>query len=443
MVIIMILERLYNKARRCIFDAIESMPSLIAKPLSLVVVYMQNANNINEIKKITREKQCSPYTIKNMMVNNILIIRLDSIGDMMWTTPFIRELRRNFPDANIDMIVRPVASTVLKNCPYIDNIYEYDCPVGDNDKQEKNEVKKARAEDFMQSLLKKKNAQYDYVFLPREIFMGDMLDNIYLAQYSRGKYLFGRSYGTNQIELARSHYAKKIFSAFSLMIKPEHEVLQILDELSLVGKSYKSTAMEVWLSQEEADFASDWCAVNNLKNNDIVIGVGLKGSAASRSWKIENYKAVFSSVKAYRGRKVWFVLLGDRALSQADVAGLGSFGNVIDMAGKTSLRQVVALLSRITVYLGADTGIMHVATAFKKPVVEISGHFQNGRIMDSGSAVLVGPWNVEKIVLEPPGGLDGCVGWCTASYSHCINQVRPEQVAEALRIMFDKLHFEK
>lgn len=49
-------------------------------------------------------------------VNNILIIRLDEIGDVVMTTPFIRELKRNFPKANITLIVKPQIYNLVELC---------------------------------------------------------------------------------------------------------------------------------------------------------------------------------------------------------------------------------------------------------------------------------------------------------------------------------------
>lgn len=52
----------------------------------------------------------------------ILVLRLDEIGDSVLTSGFLRELRRNYPQAQIDLVVKPVAATLMQLCPYVDSV---------------------------------------------------------------------------------------------------------------------------------------------------------------------------------------------------------------------------------------------------------------------------------------------------------------------------------
>ena len=54
-------------------------------------------------------------------IKQILVVRLDEIGDMVLTTPFFRELRRNYPEAEITLVVKPAIYNLMELCPYIDN----------------------------------------------------------------------------------------------------------------------------------------------------------------------------------------------------------------------------------------------------------------------------------------------------------------------------------
>lgn len=59
-------------------------------------------------------------------VENILIVRLDVIGDMVLTSGFIRELRKNFPNANITLIVSPLVYPIVELCPYVNEVLTFD-----------------------------------------------------------------------------------------------------------------------------------------------------------------------------------------------------------------------------------------------------------------------------------------------------------------------------
>src|ERR1700733_13544472 len=56
----------------------------------------------------------------------ILVIRYRFIGDTILTVPFLRNLRRHYPQAKIDVLVGPQSGEVLQGCPYVDNLIEFD-----------------------------------------------------------------------------------------------------------------------------------------------------------------------------------------------------------------------------------------------------------------------------------------------------------------------------
>ena len=61
-----------------------------------------------------------------MNSDRFLIIRLSSIGDIILTTPLVRALRKAYPDALIDYLVKEEFRELLVNNPHIDNVYSFD-----------------------------------------------------------------------------------------------------------------------------------------------------------------------------------------------------------------------------------------------------------------------------------------------------------------------------
>ena len=55
----------------------------------------------------------------------ILVVRLDAIGDTVLNTAFLRELRRNAPEAKIDLVVQPRVADLYKICPYVDEVHTF------------------------------------------------------------------------------------------------------------------------------------------------------------------------------------------------------------------------------------------------------------------------------------------------------------------------------
>ncbi len=56
----------------------------------------------------------------------MLVIRLDEIGDVVLTTPLLRELRRNLPRAWITLVVKKQVYNLVVNCPYVNEVLSFD-----------------------------------------------------------------------------------------------------------------------------------------------------------------------------------------------------------------------------------------------------------------------------------------------------------------------------
>lgn len=63
---------------------------------------------------------------KGVYSKSILIVRPEGIGDMICTIPFLRELKRNYPDYRIDLVCSPIEENMMELCPYINNIFVFD-----------------------------------------------------------------------------------------------------------------------------------------------------------------------------------------------------------------------------------------------------------------------------------------------------------------------------
>jgi len=90
-----------------------------------------------------------------------------------------------------------------------------------------------------------------------------------------------------------------------------------------------------------------------------------------------------------------------------------------------------ALLKRCRLYIGHDTGAMHIAAAVGVPVVEISCHPKTGSPYSWNAPERFGPWGVPCRVLRPERPLPPCREECDAREPHCITQITAEEVLEA------------
>ena len=125
-----------------------------------------------------------------------------------------------------------------------------------------------------------------------------------------------------------------------------------------------------------------------------------------------------------------FVLLGDTYTKCDDI----TFGkDVLNLCGQLTLRETVALLRHVALYIGNDTGLMHIASACGCAIVEVSSFAKDGdeACGVSSSSSRFSPWSKEALIVQPLQQLDGCEGMCQMPYAHCITQVSVEAVLEA------------
>ena len=83
-------------------------------------------------------------------------------------------------------------------------------------------------------------------------------------------------------------------------------------------------------------------------------------------------------------------------------------------------------------YIGSDTGLMHMAAAMKKAVIELSVALPRCPLTNGSNPARMGPWGVKAKILMPKKALDNCKDICKYPFSHCINTITPKEVVEAL-----------
>jgi heptosyltransferase-2 len=95
--------------------------------------------------------------------------------------------------------------------------------------------------------------------------------------------------------------------------------------------------------------------------------------AESRRWGVANYTELAKRTVSERGLKV--VLIGgpEDEVEGERIGASGGASQVVNLAGKTSLREVAAVLSRARFFVGNDSGPAHLAAAVGAPVVVLSG----------------------------------------------------------------------
>lgn len=177
------------------------------------------------------------------------------------------------------------------------------------------------------------------------------------------------------------------------------------------------------------------------EDNDVRIAVALVGSKPVRSWPAQKYAEVFRQlVEENGGKRFTFVLLGGNdSFEAAKTVKDALRENVLDLTGKTTLNQAMSVVSLCDMYIGSDTGLMHMASVARIPVIELSASSDITPDYWGSSPERTGPWLVKNIVLRPQKPGEGCAYFCSKTYPHCIDLISVEEVYSSMKMLISEL----
>ncbi len=269
--------------------------------------------------------------------SSIAVLRMSALGDVVMTLPLVRTLQQAFPHAKLYWIVSRPFHAIVEGLPGVELIV-IDKPGG----------------PVSWWRLRRQLRQYDFDWLlvPQASMRANLVT---LATRARRKVGFGALH---------SRDLQRWFVHETARAEPEHLVDRFLRFAEHVGARERVLDCSLPLRAEECARARETLAgCAGLK-----LAVVLAASKAERSWPLERYRDVLNRLAARRACTV--VLVGsaaERALAASLREGLQA--PVLDLVGKTDLRQLAAILGEADALLAPDSGPVHVARAMDTSVV--------------------------------------------------------------------------
>lgn len=284
---------------------------------------------------------------------NILITKPSSLGDIVLALPALRALRMSFPEAKISWLIRPEFAQLIENHPHLDEIVTFDRKL----------LGKAwfhpGAFGALLSLIRKlRRSNFDVIFDFQGLFR-----TASLAWLSGCKTRFGMA---NAREFATIFYTHKIPQD----IESIHMVDYYLKIIQAAGASEFGVEF-VFPSNPDAENSVDrLLASHGIKENYAVL---ISGSAhQDKCWPPERFAQLADKISSQYN--LYIVATGS-ASESGIVEKLQEKAKVpiANLAGQTSLSELVALLKRAKLAVSNDTGPGHIAAAVGIPLVLMFG----------------------------------------------------------------------
>ena len=282
---------------------------------------------------------------------NILVISLAGIGDTLFATPLIHELRANFPAATIDALVLwPGSKHLLEGNPHLNSVHQ------------KNLIRAGKAES-LRFLWQLRKGKYD---LSINTHPQSRVHYRAVARFINARVRVSHEYdnagGWDRLLVNRT--LKQDYG--------KHAVENNLALLEAVGarRLLPRHEYEVFLSPAELKWAEDFIARHNWSGRKLLgihVGSGGTKNLPLRRWPLDHYLALFKELRQAHPELGVLLFGGPEEEKDHQVIQAQTSPDQVLIAQTASLRQAAALLKHCDLFLSVDTALMHLAAAMKVP----------------------------------------------------------------------------
>lgn len=337
-------------------------------------------------------------------IKKILVIKLRHIGDVLLTVPVFRALKENFPDSHISALVNPGTEEMLTGNPLIDEIIVFDRAI----------EKMSPMQKYIEELTFLRSIRQKNFDMTVDLTNGDRAAII--------SFLSGARYRLAYVAYKGFAFKRYLYTHLAQNYPRMHTVKHNLDILGQNGLAYKDTSLFLYISDHDRDFIK-----SIIGTNQNMVHVHPTASLLHKCWKDE-YMADVISWLVRQGKKVVVTSSPDkketdkakRILSLVFSRLTNYASQVIDLCGKTTIKQLAAISEASDLFFGIDSAPMHIASAVGTPVVAIFG---------PSSETLWEPWCQKKLVISKnlPCRLP-CKNKRNCQTHECINSIMPGEV---------------
>ncbi len=262
----------------------------------------------------------------------ILVIRFSSIGDIVLTSPVLRCLKKQMPQARVHYLTKKRNADLLEANPYIDHIHLFD-----NDLDATiNELRKER---------------FDLII--------DLHHNLRTLQVKRKLRVWAYSF-------RKLNFLKFLFASLKINLLPKmHIVDRYLDTVKHLDIKNDEQGLDYFIPEYE-EFPLETLP-EAYKNGFIALVLG--GTYFTKRLPASKYRSILDMPNKK------FILLGGKHEKEIATEIINwQTGNVLDYVGKLTINQSATLIRESSLVITNDTGLMHIAAAFRKKILSVWGN---------------------------------------------------------------------
>ena len=370
--------------------------------------------------------------------HEILIIHDVGIGDFILLSPSLRAIREKFPNDRITLVCNSSVKPLARSCPYVDSIFY-----------------NPKSFDF---------ENFDSYFQWQIEFSKKLLpfrfDLAICFCHQIGGYLLAYLSGANKIAsyIAPALCDSRAFP-FGIVVdlinqpiridptRPHliHRYIGIVE--GLLNQKIDDLELEVWFSPRCMKFARKILNDYGFLDKPI-FAIVMGGTSATKHYPPEKYAQLARLISEEISDARFVILGGSRDIESGEIFSR-EFGNpdrVLDLSGKINLAETSAILSMCSMYIGNDTGTMHIAAAVEIPCLAPFCYPADKPLVDASVIQMYYPRGVPAIIVQPRQSLPDCIdsheiffGCQSFNKPHCITQIEVETMLAGFHLLLEKI----
>lgn len=320
--------------------------------------------------------------IDKFKINKILLITLSNIGDVLLTLPVVDVLRRSLPPASLTVMVGPRAKGIFEDAPWISKLVVYN--------------KHSLLREKMRLIQQLRKEKFDLVI---------DLKNTILPLLLRARY---KTTPFIMIPETILHMKDRFLYRLEKVIGSKSEPLR-----------YDS----LYISAQDKRYVEDMLTRVGIKASDKIIAISPGANSELKRWPKKHFSRLCERLMEKGNFRL--IIIGDekdKKLAHEIIHPLKN--RPINLCGMTNLKQVAALLGRCSLFIGNDSGLMHMGSYLDTPILAIFGPSDPSR---------AGPWNKKGLFIYKKLSCSPCKkSYCNFN-RECLTQISPDEVYETAK----------
>jgi predicted lipopolysaccharide heptosyltransferase III len=342
-------------------------------------------------------------TVRSGAPKRVLIIKLRYLGDVLLSTPVLAALRTAFPQARLSMLVNPGTEAMLAENPHLDEVLIVE--------RGRSPLRQLR---FVAALRRRRfDLVVDLTDGDRAAIVSRLTGAAVRVGFNRGDRWRGRLY-THLVPMRQ---------------QPVSMVRQHLMALETLGIPVAPSPPVLNVRAADESAALDALAAAEIAPAERFVAVHPGARWWFKSWPADRFAGLIDYIQGKLGLKV--VLLGGDQEHGIATAILGHVEiGCRSLVGRLTLLELAALLRRAALFIGNDSGPMHIAAAMGTPVIGLFG---------PSDPRMWGPAGQNHVVFYKGIDCRPCFpGGCLQGENNCMRLIALDEVIPAVERILER-----